>query len=107
MARDDTVDASALIPMLDQARKAQGESGESGVSLDVAVGRWLAGSRPVAGTVYDLALAAFERPLFMEVLRETGGNQLRAAQVLGINRNTLRKRLGELAIDPEEFARRA
>jgi two-component system nitrogen regulation response regulator GlnG len=40
------------------------------------------------------------------VLRETGGNQFRAAQQLGINRNTLRKRLGELAIDPEEFGRR-
>jgi two-component system nitrogen regulation response regulator GlnG len=51
-------------------------------------------------------MAAFERPLFEEILRETAGNQLRAAQALGINRNTLRKRLGELAIDPEEFARR-
>ena len=48
-----------------------------------------------------------ERPLFSEVLRETGGNQLRAAQALGINRNTLRKRLSELALDPEEFTRRS
>jgi two-component system, NtrC family, nitrogen regulation response regulator GlnG len=60
----------------------------------------------VSGTVYDTALAAFERPLFAQVLRETGGNQLRAAQQLGINRNTLRKRLGELAIDPELFSNR-
>ncbi len=105
LAREDTVDAAALVPLLDQARPAQGETGEGG-GLDTAVSRWLAEARPVSGTVYDAALAAFERPLFGEILKETGGNQLRAAQLLGINRNTLRKRLGELAIDPEEFTRR-
>jgi two-component system nitrogen regulation response regulator GlnG len=63
-------------------------------------------ARPSPGTLYHEALAAFERPLFEHTLRETGGNQLRAAQLLGINRNTLRKRLDDLAIDPEAFARR-
>ncbi|HZV09653.1 MAG TPA: helix-turn-helix domain-containing protein, partial [Novosphingobium sp.] len=62
--------------------------------------------RPPQGLVYDTALAAFERPLFTGILRQTGGNQLRAAQVLGINRNTLRKRLNDLAIDPDSFLRR-
>ena len=75
--------------------------------LDAAVGHWLESARPTPGTVYDAALAAFERPLFAEVLRESGGNQLRAAQRLGINRNPLRKRLGELDIDPDAFVRRA
>jgi two-component system nitrogen regulation response regulator GlnG len=106
LSREDVVDAATLAPMLDQARRAQDDAGEGG-GLDGAVARWLAEMRPASGTVYDAALAAFERPLFVEVLRETGGNQLRAAQQLGINRNTLRKRLGELAIDPEEFARRS
>jgi len=106
LAREDVIDAAALAPMLEQARRAQGDGGDGGVSLEVAVGRWLADTRPVAGTVYDAALAAFERPLFVEVLKENAGNQLRAAQQLGINRNTLRKRLSELAIDPEDYARR-
>jgi two-component system nitrogen regulation response regulator GlnG len=106
LAREDIVDAAALAPMLDQASRARSDAGEGG-GLETAVGRWLGDMRPAPGTVYDAALAAFERPLFAEVLRETGGNQLRAAQQLGINRNTLRKRLGELAIDPEEFTRRS
>ena len=58
--------------------------------------RWPPGSgasAPPHGALYDAALAEFERPLFEHALRETGGNQLRAAQLLGINRNTLRKRL--------------
>jgi two-component system nitrogen regulation response regulator GlnG len=105
LAREDNVDATTLAPMIDQARPPHSEPSEGG-SLETAVSRWLADVRPVSGTVYDAALAAFERPLFVEVLRDTGGNQLRAAQTLGINRNTLRKRLGELAIDPEEFTRR-
>ena len=41
-----------------------------------------------------------EKPLLRAVLRETGGNQVRAAQILGINRNTLRKKLTEHGIDP-------
>jgi two-component system nitrogen regulation response regulator GlnG len=58
-------------------------------------------------TVYHEALAVFEKPLIEHALRETQGNQLRAAQFLGINRNTLRKKLGELEIRPEEFVRRS
>jgi two-component system nitrogen regulation response regulator GlnG len=75
-------------------------------SLDAAVSNWLQRTSPAQGTVYDEALAAFEKPLFAEILARTGGNQLRAAQMLGINRNTLRKRLGELALDPDSFVRR-
>lgn len=53
--------------------------------------------------LYDLMLALVERPLFRAVLRETRGNQLRAARILGINRNTLRKKLTEHGIDPAAF----
>ena len=52
------------------------------------------------------ALAEFEKPLLEHALRETEGNQVRAAQLLGINRNTLRKKISDLAIEPDRYARR-
>ncbi len=51
--------------------------------------------------LYDLVVGLVEKPLLRAVLRETGGNQVRAAQILGINRNTLRKKLTEHGIDPD------
>jgi two-component system nitrogen regulation response regulator GlnG len=51
--------------------------------------------------LYDLMIGLVEKPLLRAVLRETGGNQVRAAQILGINRNTLRKKLIEHGIDPD------
>ncbi|MFN5782761.1 MAG: sigma-54-dependent transcriptional regulator [Novosphingobium sp.] len=97
LAREEMIDGAALAPLLETVvRRPAGEE----ESLAGAVRRWLEGNRPDHGVVYDAALAAFEQPLFEAVLEQTGGNQLRAAQVLGINRNTLRKRLGELNIVP-------
>jgi two-component system nitrogen regulation response regulator GlnG len=65
---------------------------------------WLRETAPKEGTLYHSAMAAFEKPLFEHVLARTGGNQLRAAAMLGINRNTLRKRLSDLEIDPDRFS---
>jgi two-component system nitrogen regulation response regulator GlnG len=60
------------------------------------------GLRDHAGAnLYDLMIGLVEKPLLRAVLRETGGNQVRAAQILGINRNTLRKKLTEHGIDPD------
>ena len=50
------------------------------------------------GRVYREALATLERPLLVHALARTGGNQLRAARLLGLNRNTLRKRCRELGL---------
>jgi two-component system, NtrC family, nitrogen regulation response regulator GlnG len=52
-----------------------------------------------SGDVYAMVLGQVERPLIRFVLEKTRGNQVRAADILGINRNTLRKKIQELGID--------
>jgi len=53
--------------------------------------RDLDGSHPSA--IYDMVLRAVERPMLEVVMKEAAGNQSRASDLLGINRNTLRKKL--------------
>lgn len=43
--------------------------------------------------LYQLVISQVEQPLFESVMRHTGGNQTRAAALLGISRATLRKKL--------------
>lgn len=48
--------------------------------------------------LYPTLMRAVERPLIELALRETHGNQIKAARLLGLNRNTLRKKITELGI---------
>jgi Fis family transcriptional regulator len=49
---------------------------------------------PPAG-VYDMLIRAVEKPLLEVVMAQAGHNQSKAADWLGLNRNTLRKKLGD------------
>ena len=51
----------------------------------------LEGTQP--NSIYEMVIQAVERPMLEVVMREAHGNQLRASEMLGINRNTLRKKL--------------
>lgn len=53
--------------------------------------RDLEGERPCA--VYDMVLASVEKPMLEVVMKQAGGNQTIASEILGINRNTLRRKL--------------
>lgn len=50
------------------------------------------------GHLHQLIMGGIEKPLVEIVLKETGGNQTQAANILGINRNTLRKKIVEYKI---------
>ncbi len=98
MARDEIIDADTV----EQAVPATTRSGGIGAEQDfsMVLRAWIDSANPPAGTVYQAALTAFEQPLIEWALRETGGNQLRAARLLGINRNTLRKKIVNSGIEP-------
>ena len=51
------------------------------------------------GDLYATLIAAVERPLIEVVLERAGGTQVKAAEMLGINRNTLRKKITDLGIE--------
>ncbi|MGE5196885.1 MAG: helix-turn-helix domain-containing protein [Deltaproteobacteria bacterium] len=55
------------------------------------------------GTLYKSILEVIEKPLIERVLARTEGNQLRAAKVLGLNRNTIRAKIKKLGINPEAY----
>ncbi len=105
MSREDTIDGGSLNDILGEETPFAGDNGEGKGGIDAALEVWLAKEEPADGNVYASALAAFEKPLIGYALERTGGNQLRAAKLLGINRNTLRKRITELGIEPDRFAR--
>jgi DNA-binding protein Fis len=56
-------------------------------------------ARASSRRMYREAMATMERPLILHALSLTGGNQLRAARLLGVNRNTLRKRCRDLGLE--------
>ncbi|WP_419317117.1 sigma 54-interacting transcriptional regulator [Caulobacter sp. ErkDOM-E] len=80
-------------------------SEEGPVTLSMLVERHLAGhfadqpdGVPAAG-LYDRVLQEVERPLIQLTLSATRGNQVRAAEILGLNRNTLRKKIQDLGVE--------
>jgi len=106
MAREERIDAETLADIIGEEIVPGASAGREGAAAGFApaLSAWLASEAPPPGTLYHRALAAFEKPLIEHALGRTGGNQLRAAQLLGINRNTLRKRIGELGLEPERFS---
>ena len=57
----------------------------------------------INGDLYRLILRGVEKPLIEIVLLETKGNQTMASNILGINRNTLRKKIQEYKIKCKNF----
>ena len=49
--------------------------------------------------IYTMVVSCVEKPMLEVVMNHAGGNQTKAAQLLGINRNTLRKKLHDHGID--------
>jgi two-component system, NtrC family, nitrogen regulation response regulator GlnG len=101
IARDAVIPASAIAAQLIGGITLAAEPAET---LEAAIEAHLAryfvqfGEGLPPPGLYDRILVELERPLLKATLAAVRGNQLRAADVLGINRNTLRKKLADLGI---------
>lgn len=99
----ETVEAHHLPPWIAGRVTEVTSLGLEGVALEELVAQKLTTfferlGRYEVHDVYDTVMQKVERPLLRLVMERTGGNQLRAARILGINRNTLRARLKELGL---------
>ncbi len=82
------------IPQQGKIRNASLES-----YLDMKMGDFVKGMRNgSAKNLHPILISAVERPLITSALQETQGNQIQAAELLGLNRNTLRKKIAALHI---------
>ncbi len=112
LERGDTIGAAAVQAGIGPATRPAApagvtESGGLGTAAAAHIARYFGefGSGLPPDGVYDRLLAEVERPLIAACLDATGGNQLKAAKLLGINRNTLRKKLTDLGLDPVSVRR--
>lgn len=94
--------ASKLMQVMVQ-QNAAGANGKEALSLEDylewKMGDFVKGMRDGSGrNLHPMLINAIERPLITRALQETKGNQIQAAELLGLNRNTLRKKIHNLHI---------
>ncbi|MEP6829660.1 MAG: nitrogen regulation protein NR(I) [Rhizomicrobium sp.] len=102
----DSIPATAIAgelkePVRAMAAEAQDEALPLGASVEQFLTRYFLshGDRLPAPGIYDRIIQEVERPLISICLAATRGNQIRAAQLLGLNRNTLRKKIRDLGLE--------
>ena len=102
---DDVIGADVVRDELADGSPGADPGGDADETMAEAIERHLArtfaesnGGRPESG-LYNRALHELERPLISLTLAATRGNQIKAAEILGLNRNTLRKKIRELDIE--------
>lgn len=95
--------APVIIRMMSQHREHSPKNNGHDLSLedflDQKMGDFVKGMHNgAAKNLHPMLISAVERPLISSALRETQGNQIQAAELLGLNRNTLRKKITNLHI---------
>jgi DNA-binding protein Fis len=95
--------APVMIQMMSQhcehTQKSNGHDLSLEDFLDQKMGDFVKGMHNgAAKNLHPMLISAVERPLISSALRETQGNQIQAAELLGLNRNTLRKKITDLHI---------
>jgi two-component system nitrogen regulation response regulator GlnG len=95
--------ASALLQLSKPKASASGNGSDQSLGLETyleqKVEDFVKGMRNgSARNLHPMLMSAVERPLIALALQETKGNQIQAAELLGLNRNTLRRKIQDLRI---------
>ena len=110
LAREDILEAGAVAQAMQGARAPAPElsAGETGLAqaVESRAATLLDGGGAGPEGLYEAILADVEPPILRAALAATGGNQIKAAALLGMNRNTLRARLENRGIDALAFRRK-
>ena len=96
----DVVDAELQEATVEDSRERSGDTDSLGETVERHLSQYFAAHEdglPPSG-LYGRVIREIERPLIAMCLSATRGNQIRAAQLLGLNRNTLRKKINDLQI---------
>ncbi|MBB4642289.1 nitrogen regulation protein NR(I) [Rhizorhapis suberifaciens] len=115
LSREDVINAGVIRQILPASPMSQEHYGEAVEQLRSAVRNWTRENLSVGGTgsvnsveddiLHEALLSVVEPVLLKEALLSLDGNQIKAAQILGINRNTLRKKLTGYGLDPAGLRR--
>jgi two-component system nitrogen regulation response regulator GlnG len=102
---DEVIREEAVAAELAQLERTRPPADDGEPNLTAMIERYLAahfseyGERLPPAGLYDRVIREVERPLLAISLAAAKGNQIRAAQLLGVNRNTLRKKIRELGVE--------
>ncbi|MGB3721352.1 MAG: helix-turn-helix domain-containing protein, partial [Pacificimonas sp.] len=108
LAREDVVGAAAVAQAMNGSRGVALPKASAAEGLSLAVEMEAARLVARGGTdLYEAIMSEVEPPMLRAALAATGGNQIKAAALLGINRNTLRTRLEQRGIDAVDFRTRS
>jgi two-component system nitrogen regulation response regulator GlnG len=93
------LDFTGLTPATDQSQAVPQETSLEAL-VDMKLRSCMNGVEKLdKGEIHSIVLEQVERPLIRFILEKTRWNQVKTADILGINRNTLRKKISELGIE--------
>ncbi len=96
-----------IVPQASGAEVLPDASAGQGVAAGISEGRIAAWGDELfsqkKNDLYKTILRSIEKPLIEHVLERVEGNQLKAARILGINRNTMRSKIRKLGIDVSKW----
>ena len=100
-SREEHISADVIAPLISQSKDIAPQ--KTAHNFTSVIAEFISANRFAEGQLYSKSLREFEIPLLKNILGLCNGNQIKAAQMLGINRNTLRKKLTNYEVNTDDL----